>query len=116
MSNEELLLTFVKLVVYEQKFHVKLGSTTPTKFCYQELLAREEDKRMDKEFVYDVGDWAADYSDNEYVPMGNCRGYGPRQYFAFWKEYELRVAAEQKAKEERLEKKGKSSHTGTVPL
>lgn len=103
MSNEELLLTFVKLVVYEQKFHVKLGSTTPTTFCYRELLARAEDKRMDKEFVYDVGDWAADYSDNSYVPMDG--GGGPRQHFAFWKDYELRVAAEQQAKEERLEKK-----------
>ena len=40
MDNEELLLTFVKLVVYEQKFHLKYGSTTPTAHCYLELLAR----------------------------------------------------------------------------
>jgi hypothetical protein len=91
MDNEELLLTFVKLVVYEQKFHMKFGSTTPAAFCYQELLARADSGRMDRVFVYDVGDWAADYSDNDYVPMGNCRGYGPRRYFKFLEDYEARV-------------------------
>jgi len=45
------------------------------------LLARANNGRMDKEFIYDVGDWAADYSDNGYVPMGNYRGYGPRRYY-----------------------------------
>lgn len=104
MDNKELLLTFVKLVVYEQKFHIKLGSTTPTKFCYRKLLARADENRIDREFVYDVGDWAADYSDNEYVPMDTYRGYGPRKYYAFWRDYELRKAAEQQAKEKRLER------------
>lgn len=104
MDNEELLLTFVKLVVYEQKFHIKLGSTTPTKFCYRELLARADDNRIDGEFVYDVGDWAADYSDNDYVPMGNCHGYGPRRYFNFCLNYQLRRESEQEAKKERLER------------
>lgn len=102
MDNEELLLTFVKLVVFEQKFHIRLGSTTPTKFCYRELLARADDNRIDREFIYDVGDWAADYSDNSYVPMDG--GGGPRQHFAFWHDYASRVAAEKQAKEERLEK------------
>lgn len=60
---------------------------------------------MDKEFVFDVGDWAADYSDNGYVPMGNYRGYGPRQYFAYWDEYRTHVALEKQAKKERLERK-----------
>lgn len=81
MDDRKLLLTFVGLVVYEKKFQMKFGSTTPAAFCYQELLSRANDKRMDKEFIYDVGDWAADYSDNDYVPMGNCHGYGPRRYF-----------------------------------
>lgn len=82
---------------------MKFGSTTPASFCYQELLNRGS--RFDRDFIYDVGDWAADYSDNCYVPMGNCRGYGPRKYFAFWDEYESRVALEKQAKEERLERK-----------
>ena len=81
MDDKTLLLTFVGLVVYEQKFHMKYGSTTPASFCYRELLARANNGRMDKEFIYDVGDWAADYSDNGYVPMGNYRGYGPRRYY-----------------------------------
>lgn len=81
MDDRTLLLTFVGLVVYEKKFQMKFGSTTPAAFCYQELLSRANDKRIDKEFIYDVGDWAAEYSDNGYVPMGNYRGYGPRRYF-----------------------------------
>jgi hypothetical protein len=105
MNERNLLLTFIGLVVYEKKFNLGLGSTTPTTFCYKELLERADNGYLDKEFVYDVGDWAADYSDNEYVPMGNFRGYGPRQYFAFWDEYRARVALEKQAKEERLERK-----------
>jgi hypothetical protein len=105
MDDRKLLLTFVGLVVYEKKFQMKFGSTTPAAFCYQELLSRVNDKRIDKEFVYDVGDWAAEYSDNGYVPMGNYRGYGPRRYFSFWRENELRVASEKQAKQERIEKK-----------
>lgn len=104
IDDKNLLLIFVGLVVYEKKFQMKFGSTTPAAFCYQELLSRANDKRIDKMFIYDVGDWAADYSDNEYVPMCTYRGYGPRQYFAFWHDYELRVAAEQRAKEKKLER------------
>ena len=37
--------------------------------------------------------------------MGNYRGYGPRQYFSFLRDYELRIASEQQAKKERIEKK-----------
>lgn len=81
MDDKTLLLTFVGLVVYEQKFHIKQGSTTPASRCYWELLERVNKGSIDKEFVYDVGDWAADYSDNDYIPMGNCHGYGPRRYF-----------------------------------
>lgn len=105
MNERDLLLTFIGLVVYEKKYGLHLGSTTPTSFCYQELLKRVNNNYLDKEFVYDVGDWAADYSDNVYVPMGNCHGYGPRQYFVFWDEYKSRVALEKQAKEERLERK-----------
>ena len=103
MDDRSLLLTFIGLVVYEKKFHMKFGSTTPASFCYRELLNRLS--RLDRDFVYDIGDWAAEYSDNSYVPMGNYRGYGPRQYFAFWDDYESRVALERQAKEERLERK-----------
>ena len=38
MSERELLLTFVGLVVYEKKFQLKFGSTTPASFCFRELL------------------------------------------------------------------------------
>lgn len=103
MDDRSLLLTFIGLVVYEKKFHMKFGSTTPASFCYRELLNRLS--RLDRDFVYDIGDWAAEYSDNSYVPMGNYRGYGPRQYFAFWDDYKSRVALERQAKEERLERK-----------
>lgn len=104
MDDKTLLLTFIGLVVYEQKFHMKFGSTTPAAFCYQELLARANNGRMDREFIYDVGDWAADYSDNDYVPMCTYRGYGPRQYYKFWADYETRVWAEKEAARIRKEK------------
>lgn len=103
MDDRSLLFTFIGLVVYEKKFNMKFGSTTPASFCYRELLNRLS--RLDRDLVYDIGDWAAEYSDNSYVPMGNYRGYGPRQYFAFWDDYESRVALERQAKEERLERK-----------
>lgn len=83
MDDRSLLLTFIGLVVYEKKFNLGLGSTTPTTFCYEELLKRADNGYLDKEFVYDVGDWAAEYSDNSYVPMGTYRGYGPRQFLLF---------------------------------
>lgn len=104
MDDKTLLLTFIGLVVYEQKFHMKFGSTTPAAFCYQELLARANNGRMDREFIYDVGDWAADYSDNDYVPMCTYRGYGPRQYYKFWADYETRVWTEKEAARIRKEK------------
>lgn len=104
MDDRTLLLTFVGLVVYEKKFQMKFGSTTPAAFCYQELLSRRWSGRMEKDFVYDIGDWAADYSDNGYVPMGNYRGYGPRRYFSFCIDYQLRRESEQEAKKERLER------------
>ena len=102
LGDKELFLTFVGLVVYEQKFKMKFGSTTPASKCYRELLSRIG--HLDKEFVYDVGDWASEYSDNAYVPMDTYRGYGPREYYAFWDAYEARVASEQKAKAERIAK------------
>ena len=106
LDDKDLLQTFVSLVVYEQKHCFPgLGSITPTSFCYRELLDRARMSRFDMEFILDVGDWAADYSDNGYVPMGNYRGYGPRKYFEFTLEYELRVFSEQQAKKERLAKK-----------
>ena len=104
MDDRSLLLTFIGLVVYEKKFHMEMGSTTPASFCYQELLNRVR-STLDRDFIYDVGDWAAEYSDNGYVPMGNYRGYGPRQFFLFWDDYVSRVDSEKQAKEERLEKK-----------
>lgn len=97
MDDKTLLLTFVGLVVYEQKFHIKQGSTTPTSRCYWELLGRANNGSIDKEFIYDVGDWAADYSDNDYIPMGHCRGFGPRKYYKFWEKYQTRVWEEKEA-------------------
>ncbi len=106
MDDRTLLLTFVGLVVYEKKFHLQYGSTSPAIFCYRALLNKANLKEMDKMFIFDIGDWAADYSDNGYVPMGNYRGYGPRKYYKFLEEYQTRVseekAAAQKRKEERL--------------
>lgn len=104
MDDRTLLQTFVGLVVYEQKFHVKYGSTTPASRCFSALLERADDVRMDREFIYDVGDWAADYSDNDYVPMGHCRGFGPRKYYKFWEEYQARVWEEKEAARIRKEK------------
>lgn len=105
MSERELLLTFVRLVVYEKKFQLQFGSTTPASFCYRELLRRADYGSIDKDFIYDLGDWAAVYADNPYVPMGTYRGYGPRQFYLFWSDYEKRLASEQQAKLERLERK-----------
>lgn len=100
LGDKELFLTFVGLVVYEQRFQMGFGSTTPASKCYRELLNRID--HLDREFIYDVGDWAAEYSDNDYVPMDTYRGYGPREYYAFWDAYETRIASEQLAKAERI--------------
>jgi hypothetical protein len=105
MDDRELILTFIGLVVYEQKFQVKMGSTTPTSACFYELWSRTNNSRLDKEFILDMGDWAAEYSDNGYVPMGNYRGYGPRRYFGFVAECNMRVRAEKEAKIVRLEQR-----------
>ena len=105
MDDKTLLLTFIGLVVYEKHFDLKFGSTTPASFCFRELLRRIDKNHFDRDFIYDVGDWAAEYSDNGYVPMGNYRGYGPRQYFSFLDEYVSRIASEKTAKEERLANK-----------
>lgn len=105
MNDRNLLLTFVRLVVYEKKCQIKLGSTTPASLCYSELLKRVDNGSLNREFIYDVGDWAADYSDNGYIPMGNYRGYGPRRYYSFRHNCELRLLSEQQAKEERIAKK-----------
>ena len=105
LDDDALLQTFTALVVYEKKFHIKLGSTTPTAVCYQELLNKVKNGTLDREFIYDVGDWAAEYSDNAYVPMGNYRGYGARQYFAFQRELQARKMLERQLKEEKLERK-----------
>lgn len=102
MDDRTLLVTFVGLVVYEQKFKVKMGSTTPTSACFYQLLQRSYHNNFEREFILDVGDWAAEYSDNEYVPMGNCRGYGPRRFFEFQTELSARIQSEQTAKQERL--------------
>ena len=105
MDDRTLLLTFVGLVVYEKKFHLQYGSTSPAIFCYRALLNKANLKEMDKKFIFDIGDWAADYSDNGYVPMGNYRGYGPRKYYKFLEEYQTRVSEEKAAALERKEKR-----------
>ena len=100
MDERTLLLTFTGLVVYEKKFHLKYGSTTPASHCYQRLLDKALNGLMNRDFVFDVGDWAAEYSDNGYIPMGNYRGYGPRKFFSFQAELKEKEKAEQfKAKE-----------------
>lgn len=105
MDDRTLFITFVGLVVYEKKFQMNFRFMTPASSCYEELLKRVDIGKIDRDFIYDVGDWAADYSDNPYVPMGSYRGYGPRQYFSYLRDYNLRIALEQQAKKERIEKK-----------
>ncbi len=35
MDDGNLFVTFIALVVYEKKFNLHYGSTTPAKFCYR---------------------------------------------------------------------------------
>lgn len=105
MDGRTLLLTFVGLVVYEKKFHLKYGSTSPAIFCYRALLNKANLKEMNKKFIFDIGDWAADYSDNGYIPMGNYRGYGPREYYKFLEESQTRISEEKAAAKKRKEKR-----------
>ena len=105
LDDRALLLTFVGLVVYEKKFHLQYGSTSPAILCYRALLNKANLKEMNKKFIFDIGDWAAEYSDNGYVPMGNYRGYGPRKYYKFLEEYQTRVSEEKAAALERKEKR-----------
>ena len=94
MDDRNLFLTFIALVVYEKKINPPfgLGSTTPAKFCYRELLQRVVNLEFTLDFIYDVGDWAAEYSYNKEIPMGGHGG--PREYFAFWRQYEERTKKE----------------------
>ena len=94
MDDRNLFLTFIALVVYEKKINPPfgLGSTTPAKFCYRELLQRVVNLEFTLDFIYDVGDWAAEYSYNKEIPMGGHGG--PRKYFAFWRQYEERTKKE----------------------
>ena len=105
LDERQLLLVFIGLVVYEEKFRFSCGSTSPAAWCYRELLNRVDTGKFDRELIYDIGDWAAKYSTNPYVPMGTRRNYGPRDYYKFEKEQEKRNAAESLAKEERIRKR-----------
>lgn len=105
MNDTTLLVTFTGLVVFEKKYHLKYGSTTPASHCYMRLLERVHRGILDKEFIYDVGDWSAEYSDNEYIPMDNYRGLGPRAYYAFLDEHYARMNAEIEQSKARKEKK-----------
>lgn len=112
LDEKQLFLVFIGLVVYEEKIDTFYGSTSPAAWCYQELLKRVDADKYDRELIYDVGDWAAKYSSNPYVPMGTRHNFGPRKYFEYekerHKELEKRIAAEQiarKAKEERVKRR-----------
>ena len=100
MDYNSLLVTFISLVIFEKNFQLKYGSTTPASHCYARLL-NCTDPLVDIEFVYDIGDWAANFSDNSYIPMGNYHGYGPREYFGFVNKHTSRVKEEKEAKEQR---------------
>ena len=75
MDDRTLLLTFMRFVVYEKKCHLKYDCPTPSVFCYQDLLKRALDGRMDRAIISEVGEWAAEYSANGKVPIGNYHGY-----------------------------------------
>ena len=112
LDEQKLLVVFAGLVVYEEKFHLNYGSTSPAAWCYQEILSRLNKDRYERNFIYDIGDWAAKYSTNPYVPMGTRRGFGPRAYLEFEKEQEKRteehmqrMVAQKAAKEKRLKKR-----------
>ena len=106
LDNRNLFITFIGLTVYEEKFELRYGSTSPASWCYQELLKRVNKGEYDKEFIYDVGDWAASYTQNPYIPMGTCRGFGPRAYFDFYKAVQERYYLE-KIKSEEIKQKRK---------
>ena len=55
MDDKKLLLTYIGLVVYEKKYQIKLGSTTPASSRYYELLRRVDNGSLNKDSIYDVG-------------------------------------------------------------
>lgn len=117
LSNKELIIIFVGLVVYETRFcgFYGYGSATPAKFCYREILNRrstdelkilnrQSTDELNQDLVFDIGDWAAEYATNPYIPMDTCRGYGPRKYFYFENAKKKGLLPEQIAKKERVAK------------
>ena len=116
LDNRNLFITFIGLAIYEEKFELRYGSTSPASWCFYEILKRTDRGEYDKEFIYDVGDWAASYTQNPYIPMGTHRGFGPRAFFDFYKAVEERSYLEkinseeikQKRKEEGLAKLAKT--------
>ena len=105
MDDKNLFVVFIGLVVYEERFNLKYGSTSPAVWCYRELQNRANLGQYNTDLMYDVGEWAACYSKNPYVPMGTWRNLGPREYDKFLAEYRDRLDEEIKAKEERVKKR-----------
>lgn len=105
LDDKNLLVVFIGLVVYEERFNLKYGSTSPAVWCYKEIQNRINVGKYNKDLMYDVGEWAANYSKNPYVPMGTWRNLGPIEYDKFLAEYKDRLDAEITAKEERVKKR-----------
>ncbi len=111
LDEKTLFMVFIGLVVYEERFCLQYGSTSPATWCFHEILSRMNNGKYDKELTYDIGDWAARYAKNPYIPMGTCRGFGPRAYIKFEQERKLRefehlrrMRKQQDAKEKRTKK------------
>lgn len=103
-SDEDLLLFFRGIVIIEEfwlSMGEPIGSTTDTKFVYNEIINRGLDN------YHSLGDWAFQYSSNPYVPLDNSNHHGAVTIYDYlrWEEYSRRRnAIQDKIQEEAHQK------------
>lgn len=105
LNDADLVSFFKGLVVAEEFWFLNgehIGSTTDTKFVYNEIRNRALDND------YSLGNWAFQYSSNEYVPVDSGNRHGAKtiqELNHWWSDYDSRKMAEQEAAIIRKEEK-----------
>ena len=104
--NDTDLISFFKGLVLAEEFWFSngehIGSTTDTKFVYNEI----RDRALDND--YSLGNWAFQYSSNEYVPVDSGNRHGAKtiqELNQWWRDYDSRNKADQEAAIKRKEEK-----------